>query len=413
MQRHMKISELSKEAGVAPSAIRYYVALGLLPPPNKMGLNLQLYDEAHLSRLRQIRRLKEKKGLSLSEIAKVFDKDKLATNGEPSTSRQGEDPDRRAADSAGPDEKSGEAQENRERILILDMAIKLFSEKGFENTRISDITDRLRMGKSTFYLYFKNKRELFMECIDRLTVTVVPKESWDEIRSEHDYVRKQKKRATAFLRAFPGYRGILNEIRGAIGGSDPVMARKAIEAFRVMTRPLLKDLRRAIADGVIQTKHDEALIAYLQLVLAEAFGYWQMIDPRYSLEEGLEILLDIMQQGLFPTPPAQESTTRRKAVSADIEDSTGTKTRLGEITFNGSELLRGRLGDSEVEVDPSKLVSAGFREVEGHLRAEIATTRGEVLEIEVDGEVLLSGLAPFGSIRIPLKRVRSISFGEG
>ncbi len=269
------------------------------------------------------------------------------------------------------------------------------------------------MGKSTFYLYFKNKRELFMECIDRLTVTVVPKESWEEIRSERDYMRKQLKRARAFLRAFPGYRGILNEIRGAIGGSDPILARKAIEAFRVMSRPLLKDLRRAIADGVVQIKHDEALIAYLQLVLAEAFGYWQMIDPRYSLEEGLEILLDILQQGLFPKLPLPGSPSQPKAVSAEIEDSTGGKIRLREILFNGQSVWRGRMGDSEVELDPTKLSTARFLEEPGRIHAEIATTEGERIGIEVDGDVLLSGLASFGSVRIPLKRIRSISFGEG
>ncbi len=210
----------------------------------------------------------------------------------------------------------------------MDMAIKLFSERGYENTKISDITEALRMGKSTFYVYFKNKRELFIECIDRLAVTIVPRESWDEIRNERDYIRKNYKRGTAFLKAFPGYRGILNMIRGAVGRSDPVLAQKAIESFRVLSRPMLKDLRRAVANGTVRIKHDEAFVAYLHLVMAEGFGYWQMIDPRYSVEEGMEIIMDIFQHGLVHTSSSVKSPVDEKGPSGEVEDGTGMKTRL-------------------------------------------------------------------------------------
>ncbi|MEW6442015.1 MAG: MerR family transcriptional regulator [bacterium] len=406
LRRQMKASELAQEAGIASSAIRYYLALGLLHPPNKVGLNLQFYDETHLTRLRQIRQLKERKGLSLAEIAKIFEKNNPPTRRDLLKDGEAENPAAAPLAGAGSTEGTGTDQENREKILILDMAIKLFSERGFESTKISDITEKLRMGKSTFYVYFKNKRELFMECIDRLAVTIVPRESWAEIRSEQDFFRKGKKRGVAFLKAFPGYRGILNEIRGAVGGSDPVMARKASEAFRVLSRPMLKDLRRAVAEGRIRIRHDEALIAYLQLVLAEGLGYWQMIDPRYSVEEGAQIVLDLIQHGFMGAP-------RPQTASGEIEDSTGMKTRLREIAFNGDHVLRGRLGDSEVEVDVSRLAIVKLRENAGRLRAELTTKQGEALEIEVDGEIPLSGAASFGSFRIPLKRVRSVSFGEG
>jgi AcrR family transcriptional regulator len=304
-----------------------------------------------------------------------------------------------------------EDQENREKIL--DMAIKLFSERGYENAKVSDITEALRMGKSTFYVYFKNKRELFMECIDRLAVTIVPRESWDEIRSERDYIPKNMKRGEAFLRAFPGYRGILNMVRGAIGGRDPVLAQKATEAFRVLSRPLLKDLRRAIADGAVQIKYDEAFVAYLQLVLAEGFGYWQMIDPRYSVEEGMQILMDIFKNGLIHTSPSHHNPADRQGPPGEVEDGTGMKTQLLDISVDGEYALRGRMGDAEADVDLSKLAAARFHEEGGRRLAELTTEEGQKLEIEVDGDIHLSGMAPFGSIRIPLKRIVSVCFGQG
>jgi hypothetical protein len=262
-------------------------------------------------------------------------------------------------------------------------------------------------------VYFKNKRELFMECIDRLGVAIVPRESWDEIRKEQDYIHKNKKRGEAFLRAFPGYRGILNMVRGAIGGRDPILAQKATEAFRVLSRPLLKDLRRAIAEGAVQIKYDEAFVAYLQLVLAEGFGYWQMIDPRYSIEEGMEILQDVFERGLIHRGTSNNRLVDRRGPQGEVEYGKGMKARLVDISIDGDYALRGRMGDAEADVNLNKLAVARFREQGGRQLAELTTEEGQQLELEVDAEHQLSGMAPFGSIRIPLKRIVSVCFGEG
>lgn len=410
--RQMKVSQLSRESEVAPSAIHYYVQVGLLHRPTKVGLNLHLYDESHLARLRQIRQFKEKKGLSLAEIKGLLERGGPGEGAGASPDGKAEGRQRPAA--SAPDRQEGvksEEQENREKIL--DMAIKLFSEKGYENTKVSDITGALRMGKGTFYLYFKNKRELFIDCIDRLGVAIVPREFWNEIREEKDYVAKNKKRGAAFLGAFPGYRGILNMVRGAIGGTDPVLAQKAIEAFRVLSRPMLKDLRRAIAQGAVRIKHDEALVAFLQLIISEGFGYWQMIDPRYSVEEGIQIIMEIILHGLVDTPPFTSEEGSTQAPPGEVEDRTGVKTRLREIAVEGRCALRGRMGDAEAEVDLAKLASAGFHEEGGQVLGKLRTREGQELEIEVDPDLHLSGTTPFGSIRIPLKRILSVQFGEG
>ena len=66
------------------------------------------------------------------------------------------------------------------RRLLLNAAHKLFSEKGFAKTAISDIVEKAGVAKGTFYLYFKDKydikdqlvlhstRELFASSISKL-----------------------------------------------------------------------------------------------------------------------------------------------------------------------------------------------------------------------------------------------------
>ena len=51
------------------------------------------------------------------------------------------------------------------RQEILDAAIKLFSERGFEKTTVDEIAARANVGKGTIYLYFENKEQIFFAVI--------------------------------------------------------------------------------------------------------------------------------------------------------------------------------------------------------------------------------------------------------
>jgi MerR family copper efflux transcriptional regulator len=68
----LRIGDLSQRAGVAPSAVRYYERIGLLPAPTREDGGQRRYDEAAIARLRKIEQLKAL-GLSLEEIAGVID----------------------------------------------------------------------------------------------------------------------------------------------------------------------------------------------------------------------------------------------------------------------------------------------------------------------------------------------------
>ena len=62
----LKLNELAEQAGVSPRTVRYYIALGLLPSPGRLGPGTR-YGRDHLDRLRLVKRLQEER-LSLAEI---------------------------------------------------------------------------------------------------------------------------------------------------------------------------------------------------------------------------------------------------------------------------------------------------------------------------------------------------------
>lgn len=66
MDRRLTIGQVAREAGVRPSAIRYYERTGLLPAPARAGGRREYGDEI-LTRLRLIAMAKEA-GFSLEEV---------------------------------------------------------------------------------------------------------------------------------------------------------------------------------------------------------------------------------------------------------------------------------------------------------------------------------------------------------
>lgn len=58
-----------------------------------------------------------------------------------------------------------EQEKQNKRTEIISVARKCFSEKGFEQTSISEIAKKVKIAKGTVYLYFESKLDLFLEII--------------------------------------------------------------------------------------------------------------------------------------------------------------------------------------------------------------------------------------------------------
>lgn len=58
-------------------------------------------------------------------------------------------------------------KKKKKRADLLDAAYELFTSKGIFDTSISDIVNKAKMAKGTFYLYFKDKYEIRTELITK------------------------------------------------------------------------------------------------------------------------------------------------------------------------------------------------------------------------------------------------------
>jgi AcrR family transcriptional regulator len=373
----MDIEELCHKTGFNKQSIYRYIRSGLLPKPAQKGFSQPVFDEDHLRVLRKIQHLRETEGLPLSKIRVLVKEEK----------------DREESALQSPSESKKEQ--------IMDKAIALFSKNGYSTTKISDITDALGVAKGTFYLYFKSKKDLFIECISRLTMIIVPTEIWDDVRKERDFIERQRIKLTAFLKTFPSFSGILNLLRLSFQSDDLSMAKKARDTYKILAGPLMKDLRRAVADGASREVNVE-IASVLLMGMAENLGYSVMMDPRCTVEEGTEILLDIIRKGLLL--PKQEG-VRGQDHEWAVTDSQGLTVRLKDIRFGQEGFLPGILGEGEIKVPIEYLVRIELQKVDGMRSAVVTGRDGDQVVLGVDETLAVSGNTNFGEYNVPLAKI--------
>jgi AcrR family transcriptional regulator len=70
------------------------------------------------------------------------------------------------------EQSTGKKKRERTRSALLDSAISVFASKGFEATRIVDITTHAEMANGTFYNYYQDKDELLSDVASGLAVEI-------------------------------------------------------------------------------------------------------------------------------------------------------------------------------------------------------------------------------------------------
>ena len=155
------IGELVRRTRVPATSIHHYRRLGLLPPAVETAPNRFLYDERHVQAVRLVRLLRERRKLPLDVIRRVLP-DLLAEETEAFR------PDLWDVAVA---EQATSSPSARDRLLAA--AVAAFSERGFGEVSVSEISEAAGMGKGTVYRYFDSKEELFFAAADAIVDRVV------------------------------------------------------------------------------------------------------------------------------------------------------------------------------------------------------------------------------------------------
>jgi AcrR family transcriptional regulator len=173
-------------------------------------------------------------------------------------------------------------RDENKRRLIVQTAVKLFSEKPFHQVRLDDVAEAAGVGKGTVYIYFKNKEELyyslvyegFAEMVDRLKVQL----------AERPMTGEQTVRTT--VAAIVDY-GVKHpqffEVLRTVGVPD---ATSLWDAKRKELAVLIADaIRGGITAGDLVDSHPERIGLYLMAMVRAVMLYGPKVEDTTELTE--------------------------------------------------------------------------------------------------------------------------------
>jgi AcrR family transcriptional regulator len=286
----MKISELEKNSGVSRSTIHHYVNYGLLHRPFKTGQTMAHYDLSHIKRLEAIQRIKLDylKTAKTSRIPLDYIKHKLSESYSLVKEGHGEDT---------PDIANNETKSQKRKEEIIEATLQLYANRGYYLTNIRDITKAVGISSPTFYRYFKDKRELFVETIEYVVINF-KKEIRESLEKEKDLTRRSKIMFETLYLHYPKIGEILNQLRSGVIIGDPWAKDRLSRLYREMMEDLIKEIKGAIKNGIIRPVNP-VLLAYFNLTINEMAMHLASMDDTHSIDEVMYFVGDMLNESFL------------------------------------------------------------------------------------------------------------------
>ncbi|MCM8807027.1 MAG: TetR/AcrR family transcriptional regulator [Candidatus Omnitrophica bacterium] len=184
------------------------------------------------------------------------------------------------------------------RNLILKTAEKLISEKGYTRTTIEQIANKAKIGKGTFYLYFKNKEDLFISIIDKNLENLM-REIRKEVEKISDFFDRLKKGIEIYLIYFEKnytlFKILLQE--------KPFIKGQRFETFwkgffKKWDFFIKKGFEEQIKNGRLKDFEFEDILYSLIGIIHGNIHRWIINGRKYPLREKKDLILEIFTEGI-------------------------------------------------------------------------------------------------------------------
>ena len=197
-----------------------------------------------------------------------------------------------------PDEAISSLKSRKERIL--ESALHIFAEKGFQNTTISEISKNAGVSEATIYEYFGTKEELFFAIPEKIST-----ESRKETNSILPHIPGAEGRIRYIVHGYcnqyqtmPDYSAL---VLLALMSNKKFRQTNAHAAIRAMAHDLLNCIREGIQDGTFKKDLNPYLIrSILMGTMEHVFIHWHMQGrpPDANIMEMVDQFIEIVLKGI-------------------------------------------------------------------------------------------------------------------
>ena len=196
-------------------------------------------------------------------------------------------------------EKKSEIIKKEKRNLFIISALSVFEEKGFNNTRIKDITERANTSVGNFYNYFNSKEDVIEVLISGLAELMISK-----FRELFIYFKQNRiPPISAVKNLFRGYAKMFKEKKETfliffeqMGGMEQKYRTKRNEILDNFTNEVEKIISRLIEFGARDQNPKITARVWTSTVLG-VFIWWIRSDFELEEKELIENLTNVLVKG--------------------------------------------------------------------------------------------------------------------
>jgi AcrR family transcriptional regulator len=206
----------------------------------------------------------------------------------------------------GRDGRASRAEKIREqrRRELLDVALRVFAQRGYHHARIADIIDAAGVARGTFYLYFESKNAIFHALLDdlllRVRASVVGVSMGTHAPPVNVQIRESVERVLAAFVASPDLTRVV--LREAVG-LDAEVDKKLTDFYARLHRWLADALENGARLGLLRVSNGElAAWAVLGTIkqMVQLLVDGREDEPKPSITDAAEAILDYSLLGLAP-----------------------------------------------------------------------------------------------------------------
>jgi len=227
------------------------------------------------------------------------------------------DPKRSKSRSEGPVEtqRNGRKRNPERELRILEAALELFGQQGFEATTVSAICEAAGVSEATLYEYFESKEQVLFSIAERYTRREV-----DRLAHVRDYLHDPREKLRVVIQAYLEFYE-----RNPLYTSVALLTLKAnrnftrsaaYETVRGASRPIVEAFREGVEAGLFRPDIDDHLVRNLVLGFIEHLTTQWIVSGRPEhISQYRDTIHEMVMRAIEKAPERVET-----ALRIDIRD---------------------------------------------------------------------------------------------
>ena len=168
-------------------------------------------------------------------------------------------------------------------INILEGALKVFGEKGFEETTISAISKAAKVSDATIYEYFSSKEEVLFTI-----PKVYTQREFDRLKEIGRFINCPKERLRGIIQAYLEFyeknRLYTSVVMLSLKGNRNFLKSEAYQVIREASRTIVDTFKEGVEKGIFRDEIDPYLFRNMVLGFIEHLTIqWLLVDRPESL----------------------------------------------------------------------------------------------------------------------------------